>query len=67
MTLNMTNIGDFVCLGILINDTWNCGSRAVTRLYSIEDSPSKKPMIEYLVPRPGTYAVIFRPKEVTHF
>jgi hypothetical protein len=34
LALNITNIGDFMCLGILVNNSWTCGSRLVTKIYS---------------------------------
>jgi hypothetical protein len=58
------NLKDFICLGVLINDNWVCGSRQITQLLTAANSPSNNAMIEFSVPGPGTYAVIFNPDPV---
>lgn len=62
--LNKTTLKDYMCLGQLIGENWDCASRNVTNILNREDSPSRFPMIEYELPGPGTFAVIFKPRPV---
>ena len=65
MKVTPENVKYFLCLGILIDNHWRCGSRKISKVYTAKDSPSKSPMIGFMVPGPGVYAVIFRPSEVS--
>lgn len=64
LKLNITTLRNYICLGQLVNEQWECASRVIKQLLKRENSPSKQPMIEYELPGPGTFAVIFKPKNV---
>jgi hypothetical protein len=57
---------DLICLGQLIDNKWFCASRVIKDLFkNATTSISKKPMISYQIPGPGTYSVIFKPRTVS--